>query len=75
MDWVVDKSFILPYPSGDGDAFVERLLHIKQNLGFVDPRYGLKECELCDNAEWRPGVTCAVPPKETPTLSGTSASW
>ncbi|MBN2507022.1 MAG: class II aldolase/adducin family protein, partial [Verrucomicrobia bacterium] len=26
------------------------LLAIKKNLGFVDPRYGLKECELCDNA-------------------------
>jgi L-fuculose-phosphate aldolase len=37
------------------------LLKIKQSLGFVDPRYGLKECELCDNDEWRPGVTCAVP--------------
>ena len=28
-----------------------------------DPRIGLKECELCNNAEWRPGVTCAVAPK------------
>jgi L-fuculose-phosphate aldolase len=37
------------------------LLKIKQNLGFVDPRYGLKECELCDNNEWRPGVVCATP--------------
>jgi L-fuculose-phosphate aldolase len=37
------------------------LLNIKQSLGFVDPRYGLKECELCDNNEWRPGVTCQVP--------------
>jgi len=33
MDWVVDKSFILPYPSGDGDAFIDRLLFIKQNYG------------------------------------------
>ena len=33
MDWVVDKSFILPYPSGDGDAFIERLLYIKQSYG------------------------------------------
>ena len=33
MDWVVDKSFILPYPSGDGDAFIERLLYIKHNHG------------------------------------------
>jgi len=37
------------------------LLNIKQNLGIPDPRFGLKECELCDNEQWRPGVTCAVP--------------
>ena len=37
------------------------LLDIKQTLGVPDPRIGLKECELCDNDEWRPGVTCAVP--------------
>lgn len=40
------------------------LLRIKHGLGFVDPRYGLKECELCDNDEWRPGVSCAVPPRD-----------
>lgn len=39
------------------------LLKIKQSLGIPDPRHGLKECELCDNAEWRPGVSCAVPEK------------
>jgi len=39
------------------------LLKIKQSLGYVDPRFGLKECELCDNSEWRPGISCAVPPK------------
>lgn len=33
MDWVVDKSFILPYPSGSDDAFIERLLYIKQHHG------------------------------------------
>ncbi len=37
------------------------LLNIKQGLGFVDPRYGLKECELCDNSEWRPGAQCPTP--------------
>ena len=43
------------------------LLNIKQGLGFVDPRHELKECELCDNNEWRPGVSCQVPaPRETP---------
>ena len=31
------------------------ILNIKQSLGFVDPRYGMKECELCDSGEWRPG--------------------
>ena len=42
-------------------AQLQDLLKIKQNLGIPDPRFGLKECELCDNDEWRPGVTCAVP--------------
>lgn len=36
------------------------LLKIKQSLGIPDPRHGLKECELCDNDEWRPGVTCTA---------------
>jgi L-fuculose-phosphate aldolase len=41
------------------------LLKIKQSLGIPDPRFGLKECELCDNDGWRPGVTCAVPDPES----------
>jgi L-fuculose-phosphate aldolase len=41
-------------------AQLKDLLNIKQSLGIPDPRIGLKECELCDNAEWRPGVTCEV---------------
>lgn len=40
---------------------LQDLLNIKQTLGIPDPRIGLKECELCDNNEWRPGVTCALP--------------
>jgi len=39
---------------------LQDLLKIKQTLGIPDPRIGLKECELCDNNEWRPGVTCAA---------------
>jgi len=42
-------------------AQLQDLLKIKQSLGIPDPRHGLKECELCDNDQWRPGVTCAVP--------------
>lgn len=47
---------------------LQDLLKIKQSLGIPDPRYGLKECELCDNGEWRPGVSCQVPAKEAPTI-------
>ena len=47
-------------------AQLQDLLKIKQSLGIPDPRFGLKECELCDNNEWRPGVTCAVSNGESP---------
>jgi carbamoyl-phosphate synthase large subunit len=33
MDWIVDKSFILPYPSHSEEAFIERLLYIRQHYG------------------------------------------
>lgn len=33
MDWVVEKSYIMPYPSGDNNAFIDRLLYIKQTHG------------------------------------------
>lgn len=46
---------------------LQDLLKIKESLGIPDPRHGLKECELCDNSEWRPGVTCTVPAQEGPT--------
>jgi L-fuculose-phosphate aldolase len=47
---------------------LQDLLKIKQSLGIPDPRYGLKECELCDNGEWRPGVSCQVPANEAPVV-------
>lgn len=50
------------------------LLKIKQSLGIPDPRYGLKECELCDNEGWRPGVTCALPSHESIKASGSEAA-
>lgn len=40
---------------------LQDLLNIKERLGIPDPRMGLKECELCDNGEWRPGAMCVVP--------------
>src|SRR5215831_16441047 len=53
-------------------AQLQDLLKIKHSLGIPDPRFGLKECELCDNNEWRPGVTCAVPDKESTPATSTS---
>src|SRR3954468_24322836 len=49
-------------------AQLQDLLKIKQSLGIPDPRHGLKECELCDNGDWRPGVSCAT------SLSGNGAA-
>lgn len=45
-------------------AQLQDLLRIKQSMGIPDPRHGLKECELCDNADWRPGVMCQAPTSE-----------
>ncbi len=42
---------------------LQDLLKIKEGLGIPDPRHGLRECELCDNNDWRPGVVCSVPGK------------
>lgn len=49
-------------------AQLQDLLKIKQSLGIPDPRHGLKECELCDNDDWRPGVSCAVPARQETSL-------
>jgi L-fuculose-phosphate aldolase len=40
---------------------MKEILNIKKSLGYVDPRFGMKECELCDSGDWRPGATCAAP--------------
>ncbi len=47
---------------------MKEILNIKQSLGFVDPRIGLKECELCDSGDWRPGATCQAPQGGEPTI-------
>jgi L-fuculose-phosphate aldolase len=47
---------------------MKELLGIKQSLGFVDPRFGMKECELCDSGEWRPGATAQAPESSEPTV-------
>ena len=44
------------------------LINLRQKLGMPDPRAGLKECELCDSADFRPATVCATPaaPESTP---------
>jgi carbamoyl-phosphate synthase large subunit len=39
MDWLVDHSFIVPYPSSSHEAYLERLLYIKERVGldFIIP--------------------------------------
>ncbi len=33
LDWLIDKTFILPYPSTDKEAFIDRLAYIKYSYG------------------------------------------
>jgi len=33
MDWLIDKSFLLPYPSKGEEPFIERILYIKERFG------------------------------------------
>ena len=55
-------------PKTMSPAQLQDLLKIKQSLGIPDPRHGLRECELCDNEEWRPGVMCAISRKAEPAV-------
>jgi L-fuculose-phosphate aldolase len=45
----------------------KELIDLRQKLGMPDPRAGLKECELCDSGDFRPGVVChtTVPPQNS----------
>ena len=33
MDWIIDKSYLIPYPSAESNALLERLLYIKHSFG------------------------------------------
>ena len=33
MDWLIDKSFVMPYPSEGEELFLQRLLYIKERYG------------------------------------------
>jgi L-fuculose-phosphate aldolase len=46
---------------GVGGAKARDFIKIRKALGMPDNRDGLKECELCDNSDFRPGVMCRIP--------------
>lgn len=33
LDWLIDRTYLMPYPSGGGEAFIDRLLAIKADRG------------------------------------------
>ncbi|MGB6220276.1 class II aldolase/adducin family protein [Haloferula sp.] len=39
----------------------KELIKLRGVLGMQDKREGWKECELCDNSDFQPGVVCQVP--------------
>ena len=47
--------------SGVGGAKARDFIKIRKALGMPENREALKECELCDNSEFRPGVVCQIP--------------
>ena len=49
---------------------MKELLGIRKSLGMDDPRANLKECQLCDNSDFRPGVMCSVPSGPAPAAGG-----
>jgi hypothetical protein len=54
----------------------KELIEIRKSLGMDDPREGLKECELCDSGDFRPGVMCPVPVSSAePKPEGASSSF
>ena len=51
---------------GVGGNKAREFVKIRKMLGMPDNRDGLKECELCDNSDFRPGVACATPTPAAP---------
>lgn len=47
-------------------AQAKELIGIRKALGMEDYREDWKECELCNNGEFRPGVVCGIPATSAP---------
>lgn len=68
MDWVVDRSYLMPYPSTSADAYLERLLYIKQTCG-LDCIIPNLDAELPLFIKWAPllaehGIATFLPTME-----------
>ncbi len=50
---------------GIGGKKARELIAIRKALGMPEGRENLKECELCDNSDFRPGVACVAPETES----------
>jgi L-fuculose-phosphate aldolase len=50
---------------GIGGKKARELIAIRKALGMPESRENLKECELCDNSDFRPGVACLPPGPDT----------
>ena len=68
LDWLIDKVFIMPYPSTGPDAYFDRLKYIKQSFGldFIIPNL---DAELPLYTNYAPeieemGIKTFVPSKE-----------
>lgn len=44
----------------------KELIGLRASLGMDDKRANWRECELCDNSEFRPGVVCQLPDRREP---------
>ena len=44
-----------------GPDKLKDLINLRLKLGMPDPRAGMKECELCDNSDFRSAVVCQTP--------------
>lgn len=53
----------------------KELIGIRKALGMDDFRENWKECELCDNSDFRPGVICGVPPGASAGSSGNQPEY
>ena len=57
-----------------GKDKLQDLIAIRKKLGMDDIRSEWKECELCDNSDFQPGVVCTIPPASSASGAKPAAS-